>query len=224
MANRELAPAREIDVFVEEKIKLLKNSAAPKRGARAIETDFSARRKEAFRAARDALQPARYRVLLIDVLEWLETRRKCPKREADMPIRAIAHQLLDRRTRNAIKQGRDPGALGARARHKLRIKIKKLCYAVDFFRSLYPKSSRAELRKFTIALKKIQDALGALNDFLTHEKLASEAALEAPPTNRRARAFTSGLLVGQEYEASHALIESVQKGMRHLRPLKTEPA
>ena len=63
-----------------------------------------------------------------------------------------------------------------------------------------------------------------LNDFLAHEKLASEAALEAPRANRRALAFTSGLLVGQEREASHALIRAAQKQMRRLRPLKVDRA
>jgi triphosphatase len=220
----ELAPAREIDVLVEEKIKPLKNGPAPKRGARAIEKDFSTRRKDAFRAARDVLRTARYRVLLLDVIEWLETRRKSPKREADMPVGTFAHNVLDRRTRQAVKQGRDVNGLAARDRHKLRIKIKKIRYAVDFFRSLYPNDSQTELQEFSSKLKKIQDVLGALNDFMSHEKLASRAALEAPRTHRRARAFTSGVLVGQEHEASHALIKAAQKQMRRLRPLKAAPA
>lgn len=219
-----LAPAREIDVLVEEQIKPLQKGLAPKRGARAIEKDFSARREDAFHGARDALRTARYRMLLLDVLEWLETRRKSPKREADMPVGAFAQRLLDLRTRKAVKQGRDINGLAAHDRHKLRIKIKKIRYAIDFFRSLYPKSSQTELRESSSALKKIQDALGALNDFLAHENLASKAALEAPRTHRRARAFTSGLLVGQEQEASHGLIKAAQKRIRRLRPLKAEPA
>ena len=63
-----------------------------------------------------------------------------------------------------------------------------------------------------------------LNDFVAHQKIATQAALEAPPENRRARAFTSGLLIGQEREASRALIKAAEKEFRHLRPLKAKPS
>jgi inorganic triphosphatase YgiF len=222
--TNELGPAREIDVFIKDKITPLKKSAAPRRGARALKKEFSGRRKKALVAARRALKTQRYRLLLLDVLEWLETRRKRPRKEATMPIAAFAHDLLTRRVRKARKQGRDLEPLSPEERHKLRIKMKKIRYGVDFFRSLYPAKAKDELDQFLTQVKKIQDALGALNDFVAHEKLASQAALEAPPADRRARAFTSGLLVGQEREATRHLIKAAQKEIRRLRPIKRAPA
>ena len=73
-------------------------------------------------------------------------------------------------------------------------------------------------------LKKIQDALGALNDFVAHRELATEAALHAPQEHRRARAFASGLLVGQEREAARTLMKAASKEFHHLRALSVEPA
>ena len=43
--------------------------------------------------------------------------------------------------------------------------------------------------------RRIQDALGALNDFM-----AADAALKASAQHRRARAFFSGVVLGREEE------------------------
>jgi 7,8-dihydro-6-hydroxymethylpterin-pyrophosphokinase len=67
-------------------------------------------------------------------------------------------------------------------------------------------------------LKTIQDALGALNDFNAHREMATEAALNAPPAHRRARAFASGVLVGQEREAAKKLMKAASKELRRLHP------
>ena len=220
----ELAPAREMDVFLTEQLKPLGQATRPKRGFRALETHFSARRKTAFDRARDALATPRYRRLLIDVLEWLALGHVREVEAAGMPIGDFAAALMRRRTRKARKEGRHLDELSPRQRHKLRIKIKKLRYAVDFFEKLYPSKADEELEEFSGRLKKIQDALGALNDFAAHRAMAADAALKAPPKDRRARAFASGFLVGQEQEGSNALLKSVSKEFRRLRPLDAEPS
>jgi triphosphatase len=218
----ELAPAREIDVFMKDRIKPMARAVEPKRGGRAIERDFSARRKDAFRQARRALETQRYRNLLIDIIEWLESRKPEAK-DAEARIGPFADDLLKRRIQKVRKQARHLETMSPRARHKLRIKIKKIRYAVDFFRSRYPKKAQVALDDLSAHLKEIQHALGALNDFNAHGKMAVNAALHAPRRNRRARAFASGLLVGEEREASKTLMKAALKEFRHLRPLRVAP-
>lgn len=220
----ELAPAREMDVFLAERIRPLGQAGRPKRGFRAIEKHFSARRKTAFHRARDALATARYRRLLIDVLEWLSLRDAREVEAAGTPIGDFAAALMQRRTRKVRKEGRRLNDLSPRERHKLRIKVKKLRYAVDFFEKLYPSKADEELERFSGRLKKIQSTLGALNDFVAHRSMAADAALKAPPKDRRARAFASGVLVGHEQEASTTLLKSASKEFRRLRPLDAEPS
>ena len=58
-------------------------------------------------------------------------------------------------------------------RHKLRIKVKKLRYAIDFFASLFGHHKRHKLER---ALKRLQSALGHLNDIRVHGKLARNFA------------------------------------------------
>jgi inorganic triphosphatase YgiF len=219
--TNELAPAREIDVFLKESIQPITDRDVPKRGARAIRNRFSAERTAAFERARGAVNSARYRRLLIDVLAWIEAGR--PPAGDEGTIAGYAADLLDRRIRKAHKQGKHLSDLDPTQRHKLRIRIKKIRYAVDFFESLYRARDRKALADLSDGLKQIQSALGSLNDFMAHRELATEAALTAPPQNRRAQAFASGVIVGQEREAADGLMKDAAKALHRLRPLRVAP-
>jgi triphosphatase len=214
----ELAPAREIDVFVKERIEPLSRASEPQRGIRAIEKRCSVRHRQAFVRARDALETPRYRRLRTEVLEWLELCRSGADAASETPIEKFAGEAMHRRIRKARRQGRHLADLSAVERHKLRIKIKTIRYAVDFFRSLYPAQAQAGLERLSGQLKKIQDALGALNDFVAHREIAVDATLHAPRGDRPAQAFTADLLVGQERGASKTLLKAASHAMRHLRP------
>jgi triphosphatase len=216
--TNELAPAREIDVFIKEQIHPLAASTAPQRGVDAIEKQFAAKRSDAFRQARTALNSSRFRNLLINVLEWLEQGRLRANGEANTKIGGFAVDLMGRRVRKARKIGRRLGELSAAERHKLRIRVKKIRYGIDFFESLYAGRRQKDLDDVSDRLKTIQDALGALNDFSAHRQMATEAALNAPPTHRRARAFASGIIVGQERAATKALMKAASRELRALHP------
>jgi triphosphatase len=216
--TNELAPAREIDVFIKEQIHPGARTIEPRRGAKAIEKQFAAKKVTAFRRAQEALDSNRFRRLLIDVREWLEMRNFRTRSEANLDVGPFAAELLCRRVRKARKAGRDLDKLSADERHKLRIRIKKIRYGIEFFESLYPDKSRNDLADLSDRLKAIQDALGALNDFNAHREMATEAALNAPPAHRRARAFASGVLVGQEREATRKLMKAASKELRRLHP------
>nr|WP_246556968.1 CYTH and CHAD domain-containing protein [Bradyrhizobium liaoningense] len=217
----ELAPAREIDVFLNESIRPITKQGVPRRGARAIRKRFSRQRVTAFERARGAVMSARYRRLLIDVIEWIEGGRH--RAADDGTIAAYAAEILDRRIRKARKQGKHLNDLDPMQRHKLRIKIKKIRYAADFFESLYGDGDRKELAALSGRLKQIQSALGSLNDFMSHRELATEAALTAPPANRRAQAFASGVIVGQEREAAAGLMKDAARELHRLRRLRAVP-
>jgi inorganic triphosphatase YgiF len=218
----ELAPAREIDVFLKEGIEPIAEQDVPQRGVRAIRKEFSAQRTAAFERARHAVASARYRRLLIDLIEWIESGRS--HADDDQSIASYAAEALDRRIKKARKQGKHLNDLDPRQRHKLRIKIKKIRYAIGFFGNLYDDRDRDELADLSDRLKRIQSALGSLNDFMAHRELATEAALAAPPANRRARAFASGFIVGKEREAARDLMKDAEKELHRLRRLRAEPS
>src|SRR5579883_2623197 len=104
--------------------------------------------------------------------------------------------LLARRLKKVSKRAKRLAELDARQRHKLRIGIKKLRYAGDFFAGLFSgRKAQKRLRRFLRGLKGLQDRLGALNDIAVHERLAGRYV---GTRRRRQRAFAIGLVSGRE--------------------------
>lgn len=214
-----MAPARELDVFLQEKIGPVAREIISQRGGKAIAREFADKRAEALERARKAVNSPRCRALLVDVLAWIHTQRGHTD-VADSELGEFAAKLLDRRMRKAHKDAEKLQEMTATERHKFRIRMKKLRYAAEFFESLFrSKRERKALACLSKHAKKIQDALGSLNDFIADRKLAADAALHAPPQDRRARAFASGIIVGREDEQAKPLMKAAAKELRALRHL-----
>jgi CHAD domain-containing protein len=137
--------------------------------------------------------------VLIDVLEWLEMEPPPRAREAGKPIEDLAGDVLRRRLKKIRKEGKQLDTLSAYERHKLRIRTKKVRYALEFFDSLFSgKRAQKKLVQLSGRLKSLQNALGSLNDFAAHREMTREAALHAPRSHRRARAFMAGIILGKK--------------------------
>lgn len=216
--TNELAPAREIDVFVREKISHAARGHVPRRGAAAIQEEFAARRDAALERARRAITSQRCRSLLVDGLQWIEAGNKGSRMGARAPIGKVAPDMLRRRVKKMLKAGRELKNLPARERHKFRIRIKKIRYATEFFESLVSgRHDRKRLARVSGHLKKIQDALGSLNDLVAHQKMATDVALATSAQDRRARAFAFGVVLGREEEAVKPLMKTAVKEVAALR-------
>jgi inorganic triphosphatase YgiF len=217
--TNELAPARELDVFVKQNIEPTTRDVLLRRGGKAIKKEFAARRDRAFARASEAFNSERYRLLLIDTLQWIEADRTIAKEDAKTPIRKFAVGLLHRRIKKLRKDGRYLEKMSAQARHKLRIRAKKIRYALEFLESLFQsKGEQKQIAGLSRHLKKIQSALGSLNDFVAHRGMAVDAALKAPAPRHdaRARAFASGVVLGREDQAVKPLLKVAAKEVRGL--------
>lgn len=96
---------------------------------------------------------------------------------------ALGKKVLQRRHRALTKR---LGAAKERSDdrlHALRIRIKKLRYAVEFFRPLMPKGG---VKAFHAALAESQDVLGAFNDAVNARALARALARRAGGPDRKA--------------------------------------
>jgi inorganic triphosphatase YgiF len=110
-------------------------------------------------------------------------------------------------------------ANAAQERHKLRIRAKKIRYGLEFFESLFQsKREQKQLAGLSKHLKKVQNALGSLNDFVAHRDMAVDAALRvpAPRGDGRARAFASGVVLGREDQTVKPLVKVAAKEVRRL--------
>ncbi len=201
--TNELGPARELDVYVTGNIKPLQRTLPDERGLDALQSDLAARRASAFARARTAVESARYRTLVLDTLSWIEGGRWTTTDDAMIGAlrrrnaRDFANDELTRRVGKITKRAGKLAKLDARRRHKLRIAIKKLRYATEFFASLFDgRKAHKRLRRFARELKHLQNRLGALNDIAVHQKLAGNVA--GRNGRKRQRAFAIGLVSGRE--------------------------
>lgn len=158
---------------------------------------------DAYARAGEAVDSARFRALAIDAAAWLEagawtTDKRLEKRRAK-PAADFAAKALDKARRRIRKDGRDLAALSPEDRHHLRIRGKKLRYAVEDLGGLFPDHPKRRAR-FVAATRDLQDALGLLNDQAGREALAREVALSCDDP---AAAFAAGRLTagGVDHEA-----------------------
>jgi CHAD domain-containing protein len=88
-----------------------------------------------------------------------------------------AADIFARRTKTITKKAKKIRELDSQQRHKLRIAVKKLRYASDFFGHLFAsRRAKQRLPSFKARLTDLQDCLGALNDIKVHQKLAPKPA------------------------------------------------
>jgi CHAD domain-containing protein len=84
---------------------------------------------------------------------------------AAMPLPDFASGRLDKRWRKVKKGGAALTQLDPEPRHRLRIEVKKLRYAVEFLSSLTKSGEAADKQAaFVAALEEMQEQLGELND------------------------------------------------------------
>jgi inorganic triphosphatase YgiF len=221
----ELAPARDLDVYVRNEIEPLRGAAPARRGMKELAGALTSRRDAAFGKARAAVESRRYRSLLLDTLQWLETGdwAEHQRRYGHLPIEGFAADILARRTKKAMKKAKRIRQLDGQQRHKLRIAVKKLRYASDFFGSLFAgRKAKKRLPDFKARLTDLQDRLGALNDIKVHQKLAPKLVAGKPRAKAaRAQAFAIGVVSGREQGEIEPLLNAADKDARkfsYIRP------
>ena len=115
-------------------------------------------------STRAMLAGREFQALLIACALWIE-RGDWVRGERAMPLPQFAAHALRKRRRKRRRIGGDPAMMTIEQRHALRIAVKKLRYAADFFAPLYQsKSAEKAQRPFKSATTKVQDLLGELHD------------------------------------------------------------
>jgi CHAD domain-containing protein len=223
----EFGPAREMDVLWARADATSKETHAlvaegELDGLPALEDELANKRQRAFRRARAAVGSARFRLLLIDLAAWIEVGEWL---SADDPLQRLGRETsierfataeLDRRWKKILKRGRKLRGLDPRRRHKLRIAVKKIRYASEFFADVFPgaKSKRRQ-RVFLKRLKPVQDCLGELNDITVHQHLTSDLAAEpargAHRNGEGKKAFAAGLLSGHEQARLADVLDAAER-------------
>lgn len=179
--NSFLGPARDWDVFLEEGMAPMLAHFPRKRGLALFRAKAETLRQTHHRTLRETLADPRYQNLTGTLAEWLDNRAwregLDDKRRARLaqPAMDFATSLLSRDHRRVAKRGEIFAELSTMERHTLRIRIKELRYALDFFAGLY---STPVVKPYLGALARLQDSLGVMNDIAVARRLLDEARLQ----------------------------------------------
>ena len=220
----ELGAARELDVFIADVWRPAAEDQAPTdpgaepdeaaqaevRALAAFGKALLVAQTKAYARAEAAVDSARFRALAIDAAAWLEagawTVDKRLEKIRDRPAAAFAAQALDKRRRRIRKDGRDLAALNPEDRHHLRIRGKKLRYAVEDLGGLFPDHPK-RLERFVEATKTLQESLGLLNDLAVRDALARDVAMSSDDPEA---AFAAGRLTAAGAEDEVELLADAQ--------------
>ena len=183
-----LGAARDFDVFVTETLPAVHRDYPTLEGYPALEAIAGKLRTRAQKEVAAALDDPRTTRFLLNLGLWIERRgwRSEATTEGssklDGEAAGFGKSIVGRLRAKALKRGRGFRHLLPDDRHQVRIAIKKLRYAYQFFRPLMDGSKKD--RHFAKGLSKLQTALGRHNDLvvmdkLLHRILASGASSEA---------------------------------------------
>jgi triphosphatase len=157
---------------------------------RLLQSDFKGERDRGYAIAKAAVASPRYRHIVLDIALWLldgEWRRNHDALRTalrELPVSAFVRDELKRRARKIAKRVNKLEALDPRRRHKLRIAVKKMRYACEFFEvPIVRDVGKKRARKFDRSLKDLQRGLGKLNDMAVHARLASEFTTRPGPVS-----------------------------------------
>ncbi|HTT82506.1 MAG TPA: CHAD domain-containing protein [Rhizomicrobium sp.] len=218
----QLAPARDLDVFLTE----LFEPAASANGSRdafaILRARAEAARRRAWNDAAQQVMGPRFRMFMADLVDAID-RGVWPLAEAQhrgaskglvalqMPARDLAGRMLTHRRRQACKRAKGLDSLSDAGRHELRISLKKLRYTAEFFAPFF---DRPRVQKFVSRLSRMQDVLGALNDVaVAREILESLVSTDGPGgTGHSDLSFAAGIVYGWHLErAAHAWQDAVAR-------------
>jgi inorganic triphosphatase YgiF len=165
--------AREWDVFHRDVLAELRDRMADDRALAAFAAAAKAARARAYKDVADTIAAPRYTDILLRLEAWWEggTWQAALGDSQNEPARDFARRALKKLHRRLCKLGDRLKELDEAELHELRIRAKKLRYACEFFRTLFPaKAAKAYIEGLT----EIQDRLGSLNDAAMVKHLLGE--------------------------------------------------
>ena len=223
-----LAPARDLDVFVSELLEPVARANGSQQAFAVLRLRAREARRRAFGDAFLAVSGPRLQTLMRDVAEIADGHGwPLPPQEGgaakgvhayETPARQVAERMLSHRYRQACKRARHLEKLTSADRHILRIELKKLRYAAEFFAPFF---DAAEAKKFQGRLARMQDVLGTVNDVVVAKHIL-EMLVSFPEADDRVPgrelSFAAGLVYGWHLErAAHKWREAVQRWKKFAR-------
>lgn len=216
---KECAEAREWDVFEDESLAALHETFSSDPSYQGFTAAVDRLRRAADRRAADMLAGAHYTENVLEVGAWWDGGgwEKTATAIIAEPALKFAEGQIGKFHRRLCKSGDRIGDLDERGLHELRIRAKKLRYAIGFFGGVLPaKDVRAHLE----VLAEIQDCLGALNDIAVARRLLARIETSAEGLDPTAFARAAGIVTGWNTARLEAGLKQLPKAWRRFADLR----
>ncbi|MBC8158212.1 MAG: CHAD domain-containing protein [Alphaproteobacteria bacterium] len=220
--TKSLADTRDLDVFMDEIVGPVAAALDGDPAFDVLNARLAKDRAKARTEARKEIADPRFTQFLLETLGWIEGhkwRRRDAQSKAllQQPIIGLSDNLLSKRFKTVRKKGRVFDTLSVEEKHQLRIDVKKLRYATDFFSSLY---GRERVRDFTIRLGKLQDGLGYMNDVAVARELVAHLVKTSPRGTAGAIGHAGALVLGWHSHGAELATRSLAEDVAGLLACK----
>ena len=165
--GQEVGRLRDLDVIVHDLVLPVGIAQPGEPGFAALASVLEENGRFIRNELRTTLRSQKVHVFLFDLMCFIETGGWLMPENAGQPAKPAvstgkaAGIALDKRWAKARKRARHLARLSIAELHELRKELKKLRYAVEFLRPLYPDR---KLKPFLKRLKQLQDVFGDMND------------------------------------------------------------
>ena len=204
-----LAPARDLDVFVET----LLDQPPVEKGMDQLRHLAQDARDTAWHGVQVCVTGADFDAF-IDDMAALASSQLPLTRQRRLP--RTAARMLDRQMRQVQKRSKAARSREEAQMHRLRIALKKLRYTAEFFAPLYAKK---DVRHYLKKLRGLQNLLGDLNDAANVRAVVAQV-MQSGETPAPA-SFAAGQVVGHYRALTPHAIQQALKRYRRFR--KVEP-
>jgi len=200
-----VAPARDLDVFVEELFAPVVERLGHEESFKILRARAEEARRIAWDEAVAHIASREFAVFQDDAAaaaearSWLGGRTVAVDLRARLavraPVKSAAAPIMDEQLMRARKRGRHLKGLEQREFHRTRLALKRLRYAAEFYAPLYKKKT---VKRYLDRMKKLQDLLGRINDVAQVRSVLARLLAEEPAAAhiQADLCFTAGLING----------------------------
>jgi inorganic triphosphatase YgiF len=193
MANL-LGEARDLDVYIATVLEPARDQHGDDENYRQLLTEYQERRTQAYQMVQRTIPSPRFVNGVLETAAWIQAggwrqdKGKLARRRLHQPVAELAEEELGRRWKKIVKRGRNLVDLDPEERHQVRIEIKKLRYATEFFETLFKGGGAKKKKRAALTtLEALQETLGELNDIAVGTHMDPSTAAEAIHQHQIAR-------------------------------------
>lgn len=163
-----LGEARNWDVFLEETLPPIVHAFPHSHDVHRLHHEAKRRVKAARRAITSLLRLKEYPRLMVEFTAAVHALSDT----VDTPLKRFANERIAAHTRSVRKLAERYDELDDEQRHIMRLRFKKLRYALEFMTPLLP---ARQMKRYLDTLSRLQEALGLINDQVTAQLLIDDA-------------------------------------------------